>query len=74
MAIAHAVMQHLALSTMCKTLFITHYPMIAVSLEKAHPSQVENLHMGYEAHKRIDGSDDVTFLYRLTAGLASGAM
>ncbi|KAG9099780.1 Mismatch repair protein msh3 [Ceratobasidium sp. 370] len=34
MAIAHAVMQHLVENVKCKTLFITHYPLIALDLEQ----------------------------------------
>lgn len=34
MAIAHAVMQYLIETIKCKTLFITHYPIIALDLEQ----------------------------------------
>ncbi|TFK42973.1 muts domain V-domain-containing protein [Crucibulum laeve] len=71
MAIAEAVLQQLVSETKCKTLFITHYPLVASSLEKKFPAEIENLHMGYEAESRIDGSRDITFLYRLTKGMAT---
>ncbi|KIK59832.1 hypothetical protein GYMLUDRAFT_261825 [Collybiopsis luxurians FD-317 M1] len=71
MAIASAVLKHLVRSTKCKTLFITHYPLVAAEIEKQYPDDVHNLHMGYTAEGRIDGTRDVTFLYRLTRGIAS---
>lgn len=72
MAIAEATLHSLVETTKCKTLFITHYPLVASNLEKKFPQDVENLHMGYEAESRIDGTREVTFLYRLTSGMASG--
>lgn len=72
MAIAHAALEYLVKTTKCKTLFITHYPIVASSLEKKYPSQVQNLHMGYEADTRVDGTRDITFTYRLKTGMASG--
>jgi len=71
MAIAHATLQHLVETVKCKTLFITHYPLVASDLEKRFPLDVQNLHMGYQADTRIDGSRDITFLYSLTSGVAS---
>lgn len=71
MAIAHAVLEYLVKTTKCKTLFITHYPVVASSLEKKYPSHVQNLHMGYEADTRVDGTRDITFTYRLKTGMAS---
>lgn len=70
MAIADAVLQHLVENIKCKTLFITHYPLVAVDLERRFPDDVQNLHMGYTTDSRIDGRRDVTFLYRLTDGFA----
>ncbi|KAG7452688.1 uncharacterized protein BT62DRAFT_958683 [Guyanagaster necrorhizus] len=71
MAIADAVLQHLVHSVGCKTLFITHYPSIALGLKKKFPKAIHNLHMGYEAETSIAGFRDITFLYRLTSGIAS---
>lgn len=70
MAIADAVLQHLVENIKCKTLFITHYPLVAIDLERRFPDDIQNLHMGYTTDSRIDGRRDVTFLYRLTDGLA----
>ena len=72
MAIADATLQYLVQNTKCKTLFITHYPLLAAKLENKFPRDVSNLHMGYIAESRIDGTRNITFLYRLTAGLATG--
>ncbi|KAF8843625.1 hypothetical protein BDN67DRAFT_964104 [Paxillus ammoniavirescens] len=70
MAIADAVLQHLVETIKCKTMFITHYPLVAIDLERRFPDDVQNLHMGYTTDTRIDGRRDVTFLYRLTHGFA----
>ena len=72
MAIADAVLRHLVQQKCCKTLFITHYPMVAADLAKTYPDDLENLHMQYRADTRIDGSREITFLYQLTSGLAPG--
>lgn len=72
MAIADAVLQQLVQTIKCKTLFITHYPLVATNLEKKFPLEVQNLHMGYEEETHMDGTREITFLYRLTLGIASG--
>ncbi|RDX52693.1 hypothetical protein OH76DRAFT_1454157 [Lentinus brumalis] len=69
MAIAGAVLQHLVQVVKCKTLFITHYPQVATDLERMFPSDVGNMHMGFTEETRIDGTREVTFLYRLERGL-----
>ncbi|KII88995.1 hypothetical protein PLICRDRAFT_160002 [Plicaturopsis crispa FD-325 SS-3] len=71
MAIANAVLEHLVVHTKCKTLFITHYPLVATDLARRFPADVQNLHMGFSEDTRIDGTRDITFLYRLTAGIAA---
>ncbi|KDR81784.1 hypothetical protein GALMADRAFT_152606 [Galerina marginata CBS 339.88] len=71
MAIADATLQYLVQSIKCKTLFITHYPLLATKLQTKFPNDVQNLHMGYEAESRIDGTRSITFLYRLIPGLAT---
>ncbi|KAF9218263.1 hypothetical protein BS17DRAFT_798646 [Gyrodon lividus] len=58
MAIADAVLQHLVENIKCKTLFITHYPLVAIDLERRFPGGVQNLHMGYTTDTRIDGRRD----------------
>ncbi|KZT24115.1 hypothetical protein NEOLEDRAFT_1068081 [Neolentinus lepideus HHB14362 ss-1] len=73
MAIAHAVLHHLIETVKCKTLFITHYPLVAIDIERQFPKLVQNLHMGFTKEARIDGSTDITFLYRLSQGLAEAS-
>lgn len=73
MAIASAVLQQLVEATKCKTLFITHYPEIALELEKKFPSAVENVHMGYMEDERVDRTRQVTFLYKLTRGITTNS-
>jgi len=70
MAIADAVLHQLVQTTKCKTLFITHYPLVASGLESRFPLDVQNLHMSYEEESRIDGTREIVFLYRLTSGIA----
>ncbi|KAL1680878.1 muts domain V-domain-containing protein [Schizophyllum commune] len=71
MAIADATMHYLLSEKHCKTLFITHYPLVATNLEQKFIKDVENLHMAYQADLRIDGTREITFLYRLTSGITS---
>ncbi len=73
MAIASAVLDHLVQSVNCKTLFITHYPLIATDLERRYPAKVQNLHMGFTEETGIDGVTSLTFLYRLTSGVSTGS-
>ncbi|KAJ7685045.1 DNA mismatch repair protein MSH3 [Mycena polygramma] len=68
MAIAYAVLDHLV--TKCKTLFITHYPLVAKELEDKFPGRVQNVHVGYSTETRGVGNRDVTFLYNLRSGIA----
>ncbi|KAI0637370.1 muts domain V-domain-containing protein [Trametes polyzona] len=71
MAIAGAVLQHLVQDVKCKTLFITHYPQVATDLERMFPAAVGNMHMGFSEETRVDGTREVTFLYRLEPGLVT---
>ena len=73
MAIASAVLQELVQKTRCKTLFITHYPEIALELERKFPTAVENVHMGYMEEQRINGTREVTFLYKLAPGITTNS-
>lgn len=73
MAIADATMQYLVETIKCKTLFITHYPLVASKLQTRFPDDVENLHMGYHADSHIDSTRSIMFLYRLTDGMATGS-
>ncbi|KAH7340491.1 muts domain V-domain-containing protein [Rhizoctonia solani] len=69
MAIAHAVMQHLIENAKCKTLFITHYPMIALDLEQRY-TDVSCHHMGYVEQTLPSGESTISFTYKLCPGMA----
>ncbi|KAI9456446.1 DNA mismatch repair protein MSH3 [Russula earlei] len=71
MAIAHAVLHYLIHMKHCKTLFITHYPLLGADLERRFPEEVQSLHMGFTEDTRINGMREITFLYRLSKGLAT---
>ncbi|KAI0247060.1 DNA mismatch repair protein MSH3 [Lactifluus subvellereus] len=71
MAIAHAVLHYLLHTKRCKTLFITHYPLVGADLARQFPQDIDNLHMGFTEDTRINGMREITFLYRLTKGLAT---
>ena len=73
MAIAAATLEHLTQSISPKTLFITHYPEVALSAARAFPTQLSNLHMGFTEETAIDGKRVITFLYRVEEGIASGS-
>lgn len=68
MAIAHATLQHLITSSRCTSLFITHYPLVAIEIERQFPNEVRNGHMGYVEEVKKDGTKGVEFLYRLEEG------
>lgn len=72
MSIADATLQHLVQMIKSKTLFITHYPLLATKLQSKFPTYIQNLHMGYDCESRIDGGRRITFLYQLMPGLATG--
>jgi DNA mismatch repair protein MSH3 len=73
MAIASAVLQHLIQATKCKTLFITHYPLVASELERAFPTCLQNSHMSYMETVGWDGSKQITFLYKLVPGITTNS-
>ena len=80
-AIAQAVLRHFVDETKCLTLFVTHYPQIR-EIADERPGQVGTFHMGFmESQSQgmvrggmrgadVDGSQEVTFLYKLTPGIA----
>lgn len=70
MAVASAVLHHLVQNIKCKTLFITHYPLIATQMALRFPCDIQNLHMAYQERTGTDGRREITFMYRLTDGLA----
>ncbi|WRT65670.1 uncharacterized protein IL334_002615 [Kwoniella shivajii] len=71
-AIAYATLSHVA-GTGCNTLFVTHYPMVAEQLAREKPDQISNWHMAFDEIKLPDGSAEITFLYKLTRGLAEAS-
>ncbi|KAJ3116010.1 Cytoplasmic GTPase/eEF2-like protein (ribosomal biogenesis) [Phlyctochytrium bullatum] len=69
-AIAFATLRYLITDIKCSTLFVTHYPPLGV-LEKALHPALKCYHMGFMEHATTDGSGpSVTFLYKLSEGLA----
>jgi len=72
MAIAHGVLQELVDQTQSKTLFITHYPVIAADIERKYPKEIENIHMGYTSDIRFGGRREITFLYKVKKGITTG--
>ena len=73
MAIAGATLEHLVENKNCKTLFITHYPVVALSTERKYPNKATNLHMGFREDTDVLGIRNVTFLYKLERGISSGS-
>ncbi len=63
MAIAGAVLEYLVAHVQCKTLFITHYPLVATSAVKRFPRDISNIHMGFEEIEGADGLNTIAFLY-----------
>jgi DNA mismatch repair protein MSH3 len=74
MAIADGVLQQLVERMKCKTLFITHYPLIASAIERKYPKDIENIHMGYISDIRLGGRRDITFLYKVERGITTGTL
>ncbi|KAG8715116.1 Mismatch repair protein msh3 [Ceratobasidium sp. 394] len=72
MAIAHAVMQHLVENVKCKTLFITHYPLIALDLEQRY-TDVSCHHMGYVEQTLPSGETTINFTYKLSPGMSKSS-
>ncbi|KAG9120901.1 Mismatch repair protein msh3, partial [Ceratobasidium sp. 392] len=72
MAIAHAVMQHLVENIKCKTLFITHYPLIALDLEQRY-TDVSCHHMGYIEQTLPSGETTINFTYKLSPGMSKSS-
>ena len=73
MAIASSVLQFVIRTIGCKTLFITHYPLIAEETERQFPLQIENMHMKFIQAEEMDRRLSVHFLYALAPGVASGS-
>lgn len=64
LAIASASLYHFLHHVRCLTLFVTHYPSIKEHAEE-HPELIAAWHMDY-----LEDQGSVTFLYKLTQGMA----
>ena len=73
MAIANGVLEYLISEKRCKSLFITHYPLVATAMAKKFPEDVSNVHMGFSEEIESSGKRTITFLYRIVEGLSSGS-
>ncbi|KAM4876033.1 DNA mismatch repair protein Msh3 [Thomomys bottae] len=78
-AIAYATLEYFIRDVKSLTLFVTHYPPVC-ELEKSYSKQVGNYHMGFlvneDESEQNPGKDEqvpdfVTFLYRITRGIAA---
>lgn len=72
-AIAYATLRYFITEVNCLTLFVTHYQYVA-ELEKLLPQHISNHYMSFLLHDEqniTDYPDRITFLYKLTAGIAS---
>jgi len=47
--------------------------MVAEELAKENPGQISNWHMAFDEIKLPDGSAEITFLYKLSRGLAEAS-
>ncbi|KAJ3236765.1 Mismatch repair protein msh3, partial [Chytriomyces hyalinus] len=85
-AIAYATLRYLVERVGCSTLFVTHYPSLGAISQEILDAGIEQdgreaieevgkvrcAHMGFIASDEMDGGGAVvTFLYKLTEGLAS---
>lgn len=66
-AIAYAVLDYVINDLKSLCLFVTHYPLLAQFGDK-YPEYVTNTHMRFEEAE--DGSEKITFLYRVGEGVA----
>ncbi|CAO3694195.1 unnamed protein product [Umbelopsis ramanniana] len=68
-AIAYAVLQHFITKIQSITIFVTHYPSLA-ELVNEHSEHAKNCHMAFIENKEDDEHSALTFLYKLTNGVA----
>lgn len=68
-AIAYAVLEHLIHHLRCFTLFVTHYPSIS-DLSAVYRTQVRAFHMSFGKKEGQGANQQVSFLYKLTAGVS----
>ncbi|KAK4765995.1 hypothetical protein SAY87_007637 [Trapa incisa] len=65
-AIAESVLEYFVRKVQCRGLFSTHYHRLAVNYKD--DQRVSLRHMACRVGDGADGTEEVTFLYRLTAG------
>ncbi|EXB28598.1 DNA mismatch repair protein Msh6-1 [Morus notabilis] len=65
-AIAESVLEHFVHKVQCRGMFSTHYHRLAVDYQK--DPKVLLSHMACQVGRGVGGIEEVTFLYRLTAG------
>ncbi|CAH7675923.1 muts domain V-domain-containing protein [Phakopsora pachyrhizi] len=70
LAIANAVLHHLITKVGCITIFITHYPQLH-ELSLKYPETTKSFHMKFYETVKLDGTPDITFLFKLVDGLAT---
>ncbi|KAI8849435.1 muts domain V-domain-containing protein [Chytridium lagenaria] len=69
-AIAYATLKYMLTDIKCTTLFVTHYPTLG-SLEESFSPLLKCCHMGFMEHENAETGAVITFLYKLTSGLAT---
>lgn len=69
-AIAFAVLDQLV-QVGSTTMFITHFPNVALDTIARHPSHVGNFHMSFAEESSEAAGNDIICLYKLVPGLAS---
>ena len=67
-AIAQAVLDHIVREKKCMTLFITHYQNLSALANGFANGELKNVHMRFT--ESDDGSQDITFLYEISEGVA----
>ncbi|XVF32881.1 hypothetical protein REPUB_Repub17cG0121200 [Reevesia pubescens] len=65
-AIAESVLEYFVHKVQCRGMFSTHYHRLAVDYQ--NNSKISLCHMACHVGNGADGVEEVTFLYRLTAG------
>lgn len=69
-AIADSTLRYLLSKTKCFTLFVTHYHLLCETASQ-FPLQANNYHMGFFQEDDVTDNFSITFLYKLTLGMAS---
>lgn len=64
-SIAYATLMYISSNIKCRTLFSTHFHLLADDIEASNVNNVELFHMTADVDER---NDDVTFLYKMERG------